>query len=176
LLLSDVVLDEFDKDLASRGLRFVRYADDCNIFVRSERAGQRIMASIRKFLQNRLRLLVNEEKSTVARTDEIHFLGFRLRKAPERTKVDVRVSNRTKQPMDAKIRELTPRMRGESPTTRIERINVFPSWLVGVLPNLHGGERLSARRVGCSHPATAAGHPCSAEETATPSLPAPAAP
>ena len=82
MLLSDVVLDEFDKDLASRGLRFVRYADDCNIFVRSERAGQRIMASIRKFLQNRLRLLVNEEKSTVARTDEIHFLGFRLRKAP----------------------------------------------------------------------------------------------
>ena len=124
-LLSNVVLDEFDKELARRGLRFVRYADDCNIFVRSERAGQRVMGSIRKFLQSRLRLLVNEEKSKVARPDEIHFLGFRLRKAKERTKVEVLVSNRTKERMDAKIRELTPRMWGQSPTRCIERINVY---------------------------------------------------
>ncbi len=124
-LLSNVVLDEFDKELARRGLRFVRYADDCNIFVRSERAGQRVMASIRKFLQNRLRLLVNEEKSKVARPDEIHFLGFRLRKVPERTKVEVHVSSRTKERMDAKIRELTPRMWGQSPTRCIDRLNVY---------------------------------------------------
>jgi RNA-directed DNA polymerase len=124
-LLSNVVLDEFDKELARRGLRFVRYADDCNIFVRSERAGQRVMGSIRKFLQNRLRLLVNEEKSKVARPDEIHFLGFRLRKTKERTKVEVHVSDRTKQRMDAKIRELTPRMWGQSPTRCIERLNVY---------------------------------------------------
>jgi group II intron reverse transcriptase/maturase len=124
-LLSNVVLDEFDKELARRELRFVRYADDCNIFVRSERAGQRVMGSIRKFLQSRLRLLVNEEKSKVARPDEIHFLGFRLRKAKERTKVEVLVSNRTKERMDAKIRELTPRMWGQSPTRCIERINVY---------------------------------------------------
>lgn len=124
-LLSNVVLDEFDKELARRGLRFVRYADDCNIFVRSERAGQRVMGSIRKFLQSRLRLLVNEEKSKVARPDEIHFLGFRLRKAKERTKVEVLVSNRTKERMDAKIRELTPRMWGQSPTRCIERINGY---------------------------------------------------
>ena len=124
-LLSNVVLDEFDKELARRGLRFVRYADDCNIFVRSERAGQRVMGSIRKFLKNRLRLLVNEEKSKVARPDEIHFLGFRLRKTKERTKVEVLVSNRTKERMDAKIRELTPRMWGQSPTRCIERINVY---------------------------------------------------
>lgn len=124
-LLSNIVLDEFDKELARRGLRFVRYADDCNIFVRSERAGQRVMGSIRKFLQNRLRLLVNEEKSKVARPDEIHFLGFRLRKAKERTKVEVLVSNRTKERMDAKIRELTPRMWGQSPTRCIERINGY---------------------------------------------------
>jgi RNA-directed DNA polymerase len=124
-LLSNVVLDEFDKELTRRGLRFVRYADDCNIFVRSERAGQRVMASIRKFLQNRLRLLVNEEKSKVARPDEIHFLGFRLRKAPERTKVEVYVSGRTKERMDTKIRELTPRTWGQPLTTCIERINVY---------------------------------------------------
>ena len=124
-LLSNVVLDEFDKELARRGLHFVRYADDCNIFVRSERAGQRVMGSIRKFLQSRLRLLVNEEKSKVARPEEIHFLGFRLRKAKERTKVEVLVSNRTKERMDAKIHELTPRMWGQSPTRCIERLNVY---------------------------------------------------
>jgi group II intron reverse transcriptase/maturase len=82
-MLSNVVLDEFDRELERRGLRFVRYADDCNIFVRSLRAGQRVMSSIRRFLERRLRLLVNEEKSKVARPEEIHFLGFRLRKAPE---------------------------------------------------------------------------------------------
>jgi group II intron reverse transcriptase/maturase len=124
-LLSNVVLDEFDKELARRGLRFVRYADDCNIFVRSERAGQRVMSSIRKFLQSRLRLLVNEEKSKVARPDEIHFLGFRLRKAKDRTKVDVLVSTRTKERMDAKIRELTPRVWGQSPSRSIEQLNVY---------------------------------------------------
>ena len=124
-LLSNVVLDEFDKELARRGLRFVRYADDCNIFVRSERAGQRVMSSIRKFLQSRLRLLVNEEKSKVARPDEIHFLGFRLRKAKDRTKVDVLVSTRTKERMDAKIRELTPRVWGQSPSRCIEQLNVY---------------------------------------------------
>lgn len=124
-LLSNVVLDEFDKELARRGLRFVRYADDCNIFVRSERAGRRVMGSIRKFLQNRLRLLVNAEKSKVARPDEIHFLGFRLRKAKDRTKVDVLVSTRTKERMDAKIRELTPRVWGQPPSRCIEQLNVY---------------------------------------------------
>ena len=61
-LLSNIVLNELDGELARRGLRFVRYADDCNIFVRSERAGQRVMASIRRFLEQRMRLQVNEEK------------------------------------------------------------------------------------------------------------------
>src|SRR5450755_975457 len=60
-LLSNIVLDELDGELARRGLRFVRYADDCNIFVRSERAGQRVMKSIRRFLEQRMRLQVNEE-------------------------------------------------------------------------------------------------------------------
>jgi RNA-directed DNA polymerase len=124
-LLSNVVLDEFDKELARRGLRFVYYADDCNIFVRSERAGQWVMAAIGRFLQNPLRLLVNEEKSKVARPDEIHFLGFRLRKAPERTKLEVHFSSRTKERMDAKIREDTPRMWGPSPSKCIEQINTY---------------------------------------------------
>ncbi len=124
-LLSNVVLDEFDKEMARRGLRFVRYADDCNIFALSEWAGQRVMGSIRKFLQSHLRLLVNEEKSKVVWPDEIHFLGFRLRKVRERTKAEVHVSDRTKERMDTKIRELTPRMWGQSPTRCIERLNVY---------------------------------------------------
>jgi len=82
------------------------------------------MGSIRKFLQRRLRLLVNEEKSKVARPDEIHFLGFTLRKAKERTKVEVHVSSRTKERMDATIRELTPRMWGQSSSRCIEQINI----------------------------------------------------
>ena len=78
-LLSNIVLDELDGELARRGLRFVRYADDCNIFVRSERAGQRVMTSIRRFLEQRMRLQVNEEKSGVRKPEEVHFLGFRFR-------------------------------------------------------------------------------------------------
>ena len=124
-LLSNVVLDEFDQELARRGHRFVRYADDCNIFVQSERAGQRVMRSIREFLQNRLRLLVNEEKSKVAPPDEVHFLGFSLERAKDGTKVEVHVSNRTKERMDARIRELTPRSWGQSLERCIEGLNRY---------------------------------------------------
>ena len=74
-MLSNIVLDELDQELARRGHRFVRYADDANIFVRSERAGQRVMTSIRGFLEKRMRLQVNEEKSVVRTPDEVHFLG-----------------------------------------------------------------------------------------------------
>ena len=62
---------ELDGELARRGLRFVRYADDCNIFVRSERAGQRVMTSIRRFLEQRMRLQVNEEKSGVRKPEDV---------------------------------------------------------------------------------------------------------
>ena len=69
------MLDDFDKELARRGHRFCRYADDCNIYVRSRRAGERVMASVRRFLTNKLRLKVNESKSAVARPEERKFLG-----------------------------------------------------------------------------------------------------
>jgi group II intron reverse transcriptase/maturase len=123
-LLSNVVLDEFDSELQRRGLRFVRYADDCNIFVRSLRAGQRVMTSIRRFLERRLRLLVNEEKSKVARPEEIHFLGFRLRTAPE-GKVEVHISARSKERLDTRIQELTPRNWGQSPALCIAEMNRY---------------------------------------------------
>lgn len=108
-LLSNIVLDELDVELQRRGHRFVRYADDGNIYVRSERAGQRVMASVIDFLQRRMRLKVNPHKSAVARPEERHFLGFRLRREPMDGSVEVTLSKRSKEHIDAKIRQLTPR-------------------------------------------------------------------
>ena len=77
-LLSNLVLDELDRELERRGHRFCRYADDCNIYVHSRRAGERVMASVCTFLTRKLRLTVNDTKSAVARPDGRQFLGFRL--------------------------------------------------------------------------------------------------
>src|SRR5499433_3717973 len=82
-LLSNLVLDELDRELENRGHRFVRYADDCNIYVRSERAGQRVMESISRFITQKLKLKVNEAKSAVARPQERKFLGFSFTEGPE---------------------------------------------------------------------------------------------
>src|SRR6266480_6234031 len=75
-LLSNLVLDELDQELERRGHRFVRYADDCNIYVRSERAGQRVMENVKRFITEKLKLKVNESKSAVAKPQERKFLGF----------------------------------------------------------------------------------------------------
>jgi len=81
-LLSNVVLDELDRELERRGHRFVRYADDCNIYVRSEKAGQRVMGSVKGFITKRLKLKVNEQKSAVARPQVRKFLGFSFSGGP----------------------------------------------------------------------------------------------
>jgi RNA-directed DNA polymerase len=75
-LLSNIVLDELDRELIKRGHRFVRYADDCNIYVRSQRAGERVMESIKRFIEKKLKLKVNDSKSAVGRPAERKFLGF----------------------------------------------------------------------------------------------------
>jgi hypothetical protein len=124
-LLSNIVLDELDWELDRRGHRFVRYADDANIYVQSERAGQRVMASIRTFIERRLRLKINERKSAVALPEERHFLGFSLRRKPEDGSVEVRLSKRSKGRIDARIRELTPRNWGNSVGACIKQINVY---------------------------------------------------
>jgi hypothetical protein len=79
-LLSNIVLDELDWELEARGHRFVRYADDSNIYVCSERAGHRVMATVVRFIEGRLRLKVNDNKSAVAKPEDRHFVGFRLRR------------------------------------------------------------------------------------------------
>lgn len=124
-LLSNIVLDELDQELARRGHRFVRYADDANIYVRSERSGQRVMASLKSFLERRLRLKVNETKSAVARPEERHFLGFRLRREPLDGSVEVLLSKRTKERIDKRLRELTPRNWGNSVDACIGQVNVY---------------------------------------------------
>lgn len=124
-LLSNIVLDELDWELAQRGHRFVRYADDANIFIRSERAGQRVMASISRFIEGRLRLKVNLQKSAVARPEERHFLGFSLRVHPQEGTVEILLSERTKTRALQRIRELTPRSWGNSLRRCILKINEY---------------------------------------------------
>ena len=124
-LLSNIVLDEFDCELARRGHRFVRYADDAKVYVRSERAGRRVMASLTRFIQRRLRLRVNEAKSAVARPEDRHFLGFRLRLDPQTGTVEVLLSERTKRNAMERVRQLTPRNWGNSLASCIIQINAW---------------------------------------------------
>ena len=105
-LLSNIVLDELDKELEARGHKFVRYADDCNIYVKSKRAGERTMASIRRFVEGKLRLKVNEEKSAVDRPWKRKFLGFSFTSSKE---PKVRIAKESLKRMKKKVREITSR-------------------------------------------------------------------
>jgi RNA-directed DNA polymerase len=110
-LLSNLVLDELDRELERRQHRFVRYADDCNIYVASERAGKRVMQSVSRFIQRRLKLKVNETKSAVARPQERKFLGFSFTGgAGVKRRIAPKALLRCKQ----RVRELTRRTRGIS--------------------------------------------------------------
>src|SRR5450631_2368717 len=124
-LLSNVVLDELDHELDRRGHRFVRYADDAKVYVRSERAGQRVMASLREFIEGRLRLKVNQAKPAVARPDDRHLLGFRLRVDPQSGTVEVLLSERTKRNAMQKVKQLTPRNWGNTLFACIAQINAW---------------------------------------------------
>lgn len=110
-LLSNIVLDDLDQELNRRGLHYARYADDCNIYVNSRRAGERVMASVTRFLTTRLKLKVNETKSAVARPWERKFLGFSFtnHRKPKR-----RIAPKALERFKEKIRELTRRTRGVS--------------------------------------------------------------
>jgi RNA-directed DNA polymerase len=110
-LLSNLVLDELDRELERRGHRFVRYADDSNVYVRSERAGERVMQSISRFIIQKLKLKVNEAKSAVARPSERKFLGFSFTAGPEVKRVIApKALNRFKQ----RIRDITRRAKSVS--------------------------------------------------------------
>ncbi len=121
-LLSNVVLDELDKELERRGLSFCRYADDCNIFVGSAKAAERIMASIGKFIENRLKLKINKEKSKVALSKYVKFLDMTIVAGA------LFISTVSMQRAMAKVKELTPRGSHMRLEATIERIN---QWYVG---------------------------------------------
>ena len=119
-LLSNIMLDDFDKELEKRNLRFARYADDCNIYVKSEKAGKRVMESITRFLTENLKLKVNQQKSAVAQPWDRKFLGFTFRKDKEPGKIAVHES-RVKRLKD-KIRGLTKKLRGSKLQDSIKKL------------------------------------------------------
>jgi RNA-directed DNA polymerase len=121
-LLSNLVLDELDRELERRGHRHVRYADDSNIYVRSERAGHRVMASITRFITERLKLKVNETKSAVARPQDRKFLGFSFTSGPDvRRAIAPKALTRFKD----KIREITRQAKGISIETTVKRLATY---------------------------------------------------
>jgi group II intron reverse transcriptase/maturase len=121
-LLSNIVLDELDKELERRGLEFCRFADDCNIFVKTPKAAERVMASIGGYIEKRLKLVVNREKSQVARSDRVKFLGMTI------VGDTIAISRKALQSAMAKVKELTPRGTHLTLEASIERIN---SWYLG---------------------------------------------
>jgi RNA-directed DNA polymerase len=108
-LLSNILLDELDKELEQRGHRFVRYADDCNVYVRSEEAGKRVMASLESFLAKRLRLKINRDKSAVAKPSERKFLGYTVTKHKKPT---LKVAPQSEKRLKRKLAPLLRRGRG----------------------------------------------------------------
>lgn len=122
-LLSNIVLDELDKELERRGLHFVRYADDCNIYVRSHRAGQRVMKGITQFIEDKLKLKVNEQKSAVDRPWKRKFLGFSFTFHKENPKI--RISKESIKRFKHRIKRLTSRKKSISMEERIKILNRY---------------------------------------------------
>ena len=127
-LLSNIYLTAFDKLLESRGHKFVRYADDCNIYVKSRRAAERVMASCVKFLEGKLKLKVNQQKSQVGSPLKLKFLGFSLYKTGK--KAGIRPHGKSIKRFKDKIRELTSRKQARSVTNILQRIKRYTTgWL-----------------------------------------------
>jgi RNA-directed DNA polymerase len=127
-LLSNLVLDEFDRELERRGHRFARYADDSNIYVRSRRAGERVMKSVTRFIHTKLQLKVNESKSAVAEPRERKFLGFSFTNtaSPQR-----RIAPKAVQRFKERVRELTRRTRGISRQQMAKELTLYLRGWIG---------------------------------------------
>jgi len=125
-LLANLLLDDFDKELERRGHRFCRYADDCTIYVRSAKAGERVLQSVTNFLENSLKLRVNRTKSAVARPQERTFLGYRILAGGRLTCAPKSIAS-----AKARIRQITRRNRGRSLPTVIKELNQFLGGWIG---------------------------------------------
>ena len=121
-LLSNLMLDVLDKELERRGHRFVRYADDCNIYVQSRRAGERVMASVEQFLTRRLKLKVNAAKSAVARPSARKFLGFSF---TSETTPRRRIAPQALARFASRVRQLTRRQSGRSLEQTLDQLSVY---------------------------------------------------
>ena len=136
-LLSNIVLDALDRELERRGHRCVRYADDCNIYVRSQRAGERVMKSVSEFIMRKLKLKLNEQKSAVSQPSKRKFLGFSFtwHRKPKR-RIAPKAIARFKQ----RVRELTRRTRGVRVETMVAQLSRYlTGWrLLSLLPNANG--------------------------------------
>jgi len=123
-LLSNIVLDELDKELESRGHKFCRYADDCNIYVKSRKAGERVMKSIVSFIEMKLKLKVNRTKSGVRHCSEVKFLGYTLL-----SEGGIRVSDKSVEKLKDRVKEITRRNRGVNFEAVIRELNlVIVGW------------------------------------------------
>jgi RNA-directed DNA polymerase len=126
-LLSNILLDELDKELERRGHKFCRYADDCNIYVRSERAGKRVMDSTERFLAKKLKLKVNHQKTAVAKPQERKFLGFSFTSGRE---LKIKLSDKAAKSVKSRIKEITRRSRGSSLLQVIKELSEYlRGWL-----------------------------------------------
>ncbi len=128
-LLSNIMLDDLDKELEKRGHKFVRYADDCNIYVKTRRAGERVMESVKAYLEQKLKLKVNLKKSKVDRANRVNFLGFSFFK--RNGEVLIRVANRSRERFCEKLRRLTKRTRSGKLEDVIEAINQYTMGWIG---------------------------------------------
>ncbi len=117
-LLSNIVLDELDIELERRGHKFCRYADDCNIYVKSEKAGERVLATVTKFIEEKLKLKVNQKKSGVRHCTKVKFLGYTILE-----KGEIRVADKSKEKLKEKAREITERSRGKKFEDVIKELN-----------------------------------------------------
>ncbi len=127
-LLANILLDDLDKELTERGLKFVRYADDCNIFVRSKRAGERVMESVVRFVEEKLRLKVNRDKSAVDRPWKRKFLGFSFLHNKDAT---IRIAPKKLEQLKERVREITSRTRGISMERRVKELNRYLMGWIG---------------------------------------------
>jgi RNA-directed DNA polymerase len=121
-LLANVMLDDLDKLLEERGRRFCRYADDCNVYVRSQRAGERVMSTVRRLIEGRLGLRINEEKSKVDRPRNRKFLGFSFFR---RNGIQIRVAAKAIERFKARVRGITARSNGWSMERRIRTLYAY---------------------------------------------------
>jgi len=152
-MLSNILLDDLDRELERRGLSFCRYADDCNIYVGSKRSGERVMQAVTAFLERRLKLKVNASKSAVARPWERKFLGYSMtwHKKPK-----LKIAEASRKRLVEKVRKTLRKARGQSLQRAIERLNpVLRGWVAyfrltevkGVLEDLDGWIRHKLRTV-----------------------------